>query len=68
MSLFALAVVLFLLFLCETSLADQVSLPDDHPPTGVMGEHALKTVEIGLPLYQDLDGPQLKSDYSFKIA
>ncbi len=26
------------------------------------------TVEIGLPLYQDLDGPQLKSDYSLTIG
>lgn len=25
-------------------------------------------VKIGLPLYQDLDGPQLKSDYSFTIG
>ncbi len=25
-------------------------------------------VEIGLPLYQDLDGPQLRSDYGFTIG
>ncbi len=25
-------------------------------------------IEVGLPLYQDLDGPQLKNDYSFTIG
>ncbi len=45
MSLFAFAATLFLLFLCEISLADQVSLPDDHAPTGVMGDHAHKAGE-----------------------
>lgn len=68
----------FLSFLCETPSADRTSLPDDHASIVVLGEHAHKagewmisyrlTVEIGLPLYQDLDGPQLKSDYSFTIG
>lgn len=35
----------FVWFLCETSLADQVSLPDDHAPIGIMGEHNHKTGE-----------------------
>ena len=38
-TLFALGTAFFVWFLCEISLADQVSLPDDHAPIGVMGEH-----------------------------
>ena len=45
MFLFAPAVTFFLLFLCEISLADQVSLPDDHPPPGVIGNHVHKAGE-----------------------
>jgi len=44
-TLLALGTAFFLWFLCETSLADQVSLPDDHAPIGVMGEHTHKTGE-----------------------
>ncbi len=44
-SILALAAAFFLLFICEISLADQVSLPDDHAPIGVMGDHAHKAGE-----------------------
>ena len=45
MSLFTLAATFLFLFLCEISLADQVSFPDDHAPIGVMGDHAHKAGE-----------------------
>jgi len=73
--LFAPTVTFFLLFLCEISLADQVSLPDDHAPTGVIGNHARKAGEWMLSyrygfmkIDGNLDGPQLKNDYSFSIG
>ena len=44
-SLFVLATVFFVCFLCEISLADQASLPDDHAPIGVMGDHSHKPGE-----------------------
>lgn len=34
---------------------------------GSLSGHRL-AVEFGLPLYQDLDGPQLKSDYNFVVG
>ena len=43
--LFALAVTVFLLFFCEIALADKISLPDDHAPIGVMGDHNHKAGE-----------------------
>ena len=45
MFLFALAATFSLLFLCETPSADAASLPDDHAPIGVMGDHAHKAGE-----------------------
>ena len=65
----------FLLFFCETSLADQISLPDDHAPIGVMGDHAHKAGEWMLFYrygFMKMDGnrdcPQLRSNYSFTIG
>ena len=43
--LFALGVTFFLLFLCEIASADGISLPDDHAPIGVMGDHSHKAGE-----------------------
>lgn len=75
MFLFALAATFSLLFLCETPSADGASLPDDHAPTGVIGNHARKAGEWMLSyrygfmkIDGNLDGPQLKNDYSFSIG
>ena len=38
-----------------------------YKPKGAFSGNRL-AVEIGWPLYQDLDGPQLKSDYSLTIG
>ncbi|MCY3985517.1 MAG: transporter [Candidatus Dadabacteria bacterium] len=38
-----------------------------YKPKGALSGNRL-AIEIGLPLYQDLDGPQLKNDYSFTIG
>ena len=44
-SVLALATAFFLLFLCEAPSAYGASLPDDHAPIGVMGDHAHKAGE-----------------------
>ena len=44
-TLFALAVTVFVWLFCDISLADKISLPDDHAPIGVMGDHTHKTAE-----------------------
>ena len=40
-----MAITVFVLFFCEIALADKISLPDDHAPIGIMGDHNHKAGE-----------------------
>ena len=57
-TLFALAVTIFVWIFRDISLADEISLPDDHAPIGVMGDHTHKAGKWMVPYHYGL----MKSD------